>query len=1116
MPAAIENCPKCARPIPASAPRGLCPACLVSSLFEELEGGPDGGLEMPAPAAPAERIGHYELLDQLGRGGMGVVFRARDLQLNRVVALKLILTGKLASDAEVKRFRTEAGAAARLEHPNIVPVYEIGEAEGRHFFAMKFMEGGTLSERISNLPSQISNPEAALLLVKVARAVHHAHQRGILHRDLKPANILLDAAGEPGVSDFGLARLLGSEHALTHSGAIVGSPAYMAPEQARGERQLTTGADIYSLGAILYELLSGRPPFAAENTPALLRKIVEEEPAPPSRFTNEPPSDRSADRRRVHRKSKIVNPVDRDLEVICLKCLEKDPAGRYASAAALADDLERWRRGEPILARPAGLAERAWKWARRRPAAAALLGVCLIGFAGFLVLQQVNERSLERERDLARQQERRAATNELRAMAEARRAESNALTARLNLYAADIHTAARFVEAGQVGPALALLKHHEPAPGQADVRGFEWHWLSAHCAGDPATVLRGHEHAVQTLAFSTDGRLLASGDHRRVSLWETANWQRAGSFPDPNDPDVWEAKGDQGLALMQRDPKKALELFTGRASLETEIAPSRPDMAHAGGTLAFSPDGRTLLTAGKDGYVKFWDKNPGRLRCWYPSRGVDAAFLPDGRAVTQGASSPAGRTLEIVDAATGNSVQSLLTNCTSFAASANGRWLAILKPRQEVLVLDTSNLLEVARFRATAPVVGRLAISSDGRRVAAAANDGELVRIHDAALAWRSSASDRLGSQARALAFSPDGSQLAIGMRDSTVRLHDAAGGVAGSAARRRFTGHHDEVTALAWGPRGELVSASEDATIRVWSLAEPPREEGTARRFTGFVVAPLGQQFAGVGDGNRIMLWDGRAPEPRALNDREGFKPLAFRLEESALLVNQRVSESLVRIELWRLADGEPLRSLTLDGGPYLLASPRGDRVILWDKAEARVHDVASGAELARFIEGRQGFQSDSTAAFDGERFMVRTFPVGVTVWDVGTGRRTAVLRTPDNSQPEAIAITPNGALVVTGGNDGLIRVWDARNGRLLHKLAGHSGGFKALAVSPDSRTLASAGADLVTKLWSLTTGRELMTMSRSVAIGRLRFLPDGRSILCADSSSRGVRLWRAGGEPE
>ena len=288
---------------------------------------------------PIRYFGDYELLDEIARGGMGVVYRARQVSLNRVVALKMILSGQLASQADVQRFRQEAELAANLDHPGIVPIYEIGEHHGQHYFSMKLIEGGTLHFRAAEF--QRDARKAAALMATVARAVHHAHQQGILHRDLKPGNILIDAAGEPHVTDFGLARKIGLDSSLTMSGQIMGTPHYMAPEQARGEnRALTPGADIYSLGAMLYELLGGQRPFTGEDFITLLKQVAETEPP---RLRTLKPS------------------LDRDIETMVMKCLEKSPAARYATAAELADDLDRWQRGEPVRARPAGLILRAVK-----------------------------------------------------------------------------------------------------------------------------------------------------------------------------------------------------------------------------------------------------------------------------------------------------------------------------------------------------------------------------------------------------------------------------------------------------------------------------------------------------------------------------------------------------------------------------------------------------------------------------------------------------------------------------------------------------------------------------------------------------------------------------------
>jgi len=312
----------------ALGPReGKTPAACGGAPTLGFTGEPSSGQAESSLAA--RHLRGYEMLEELGRGGMGIVFRARQQSLNRVVALKMILAGQLASPEEVQRFRAEGAAAAQLDHAHIVPIYEVGEQDGQPYFSMKLVEGVSLSGHVLRLTQ---DPQAGVrLLAMVARAIHHAHQRGIIHRDLKPANILVDAHGEPHVTDFGLARRVEGGSGLTHSGAIVGTPSYMAPEQARGTKGLTTAVDVYALGAILYELLTGRPPFRAETPLDTVLQLLELEPEPP----------------------RTINPkVDRDLEMICLKCLTKDPQGRYGSAEALAADLEHWLAGEPLTVRP--------------------------------------------------------------------------------------------------------------------------------------------------------------------------------------------------------------------------------------------------------------------------------------------------------------------------------------------------------------------------------------------------------------------------------------------------------------------------------------------------------------------------------------------------------------------------------------------------------------------------------------------------------------------------------------------------------------------------------------------------------------------------------------------
>jgi WD40 repeat protein len=349
----LAQCRRCGAPLHGGVPGGLCAACFGGGLFTEE---PEG--------LPFTRIGDYELLEEIGRGGMGLVYRARQISLNRPAAVKLILTGPLASVVERQRFVAEASAAAALEHSGIVAVYEAGEEDGQPFFAMQLIEGASLSTRLSNGP-RFALREAAELMRRTALAIQHAHERGFLHRDLKPGNVLLDHKGAPHVTDFGLARRVDDDSRLTLTGAAVGTPSYMAPEQTDTRRPPTTAVDVYSLGAIFYELLAGRPPFAEKSLPELFVAIREKEPASISAIRSE---------------------MDRDLDIICRKCLEKDPSRRYRTAQALADDLQHWMDGVPIAARAVGKAERLWRWCRRRPAIAGLAAAVVVLFFTGLVL----------------------------------------------------------------------------------------------------------------------------------------------------------------------------------------------------------------------------------------------------------------------------------------------------------------------------------------------------------------------------------------------------------------------------------------------------------------------------------------------------------------------------------------------------------------------------------------------------------------------------------------------------------------------------------------------------------------------------------------------------------
>src|SRR5216117_2607355 len=375
----IRVCRKCGAKIFSDAPRGLCTACMLETALGIL---PDAVAEVDSSAGSLDELsrdnakptsgvkeavraatmlgelGDCELLEEIGRGAQGVVFRARQKSLNRTVALKVISLGQWASKAHLKRFRREAEAAASLDHPSIVPIYEVGERDGSCYFSMKFVEGGQLDEVVKRAPLSIR--QAVELIAKVARTVHYAHEHSILHRDIKPGNILLDQKGEPHLTDFGLARLVETESTVTRTLEVLGTPSYMAPEQAVGNNAAVSNAtDVYGLGAVLYQLLTGQPPFAGGTTYETIKLLLDTEPRSP----------------------RLLNPkIDRDLSTICLKCLEKDPKRRYSSALALAEDLERWLKHEPIQARHTGIVARGRKWMQRNPTRA-LLVACLVTLA---------------------------------------------------------------------------------------------------------------------------------------------------------------------------------------------------------------------------------------------------------------------------------------------------------------------------------------------------------------------------------------------------------------------------------------------------------------------------------------------------------------------------------------------------------------------------------------------------------------------------------------------------------------------------------------------------------------------------------------------------------------
>jgi WD40 repeat protein/predicted Ser/Thr protein kinase len=1015
----------------------------------------------PATGATRPRLfGDYELLEEIARGGMGVVYKARQVSLKRVVALKMLLAGAFASRDFVERFYREAEAVARLDHPNIVPVFDVGQHEGQHYFTMRLVDGPNLAKRLRGHPLTARN--AAELLAKVARAVHYAHEHGVLHRDLKPANILLDASGEPFVTDFGLAKLTEGGQALTRPEGLVGSPSYMAPEQAAGKTaELTTATDVYSLGVVLFEILTGAPPFKGDSVVEVLQKIVHKEPVPPRTFDGR---------------------IDRDLETICLRCLEKKPERRYRSAAALAEELDRWLRGEPIWARAVTTSERAWKWMKRRPALAsvgAVLGLVLLGIAiaspiALWHIEQLREAEIlqrfraDQERNSA--ELRRLDAEEQRQVAEQRRveAEQQRQLTEYSLYVADLRLAQLSWEQGYTARMTQILTNHAPRAGQPDFRGFEWYYLWQAPYSEHEAAFSDHSHkSVQGVALSPDGRWLATACPTDVHVMDlvTPTNRVEWKLPAPldsvyrrgiafsADSEWMAAASTNGLAFWKRR--------TRQSRLATQIGPCS--------TVAFAPAGHLVAVgvawrnggAAADGKVRVLDLDRNSVVGQFDAEAMALGWSPDAQAIA--AVAPNG-TVRVFSRSENRVTKTIpgSNTLTGAAVAPNGRWIARALASGYIVISDIVSGDLRATLREPSPTDMHLVFSPNSR-VLAAAGAGQRIRL------WET---------------------------DSWRELPP-------------LRGHSGQVIDVAFGSdERRLASVGHENLVRLWHRDDNavPRYARKAGDDTVYpnapVFAPSGRRLALATRLDEFVIW---SPQSHTVKWTSYGRPVAFSPDSESLLAwLPRARE----FELLDTASGSRLRTLRLEPPPAAYPSPTlspDGRWLAGDVGDGRlgIYDVVSGRVRQSFNVRAAAWQfspdSLKLAALDETTQQALVFDLDHWTWSAGLSPWRSA----------SLSFSPDSRTLAVAQDDGAVALIDVASQRQTALLAGHRSLILSMAFCPDGQRLVTGSLDDVVMLWHLPAQRDIAAYPTPHPVHGLAFSADGRRLVAGGPGP--YQIWEA-----